>query len=113
MIGKFGYGHICLRDENLSFNNNYMYTCVRGIDIASFYDFLLYFLINLTVWYCLFPCSTSSTFYVKCMITDTLLHNVEVLFTKLVRTVSQYVFQYILWLAYSDRSNEFLHQFSG
>jgi hypothetical protein len=47
------------------------------------------------------------------MITDTLLHNVEVLFTKLVRTVSQYVFQYILCLAYSDRSNEFLHQFSG
>jgi hypothetical protein len=43
MIGKLGYGHICLREENLSFNNNYMYTCVRGIDIASFYDFSIVF----------------------------------------------------------------------
>jgi hypothetical protein len=43
MIGKLGYGHIWLREENLSFNNNYMYTCVRGIDIASFYDFSIVF----------------------------------------------------------------------
>jgi hypothetical protein len=43
MIGKLGYGHICLREENLSFNNNYMYTCVRGIDIASFNDFSIVF----------------------------------------------------------------------
>jgi hypothetical protein len=43
MIGKLGYGHIWLREENLSFNNNYMYTCIRGIDIASFYDFSIVF----------------------------------------------------------------------
>ena len=43
MRGKLGNGHIWLREENLSFNNNYMYTCVMGIDIASFYDFSIVF----------------------------------------------------------------------
>ena len=43
MIGKLGNGHIWLREENLSFNNNCMYTCLRGIDIASFYDFSIVF----------------------------------------------------------------------
>jgi hypothetical protein len=29
------------RKENISFNNNYMDLCVRGINVASLYDFLL------------------------------------------------------------------------